>query len=80
LVEDGDIAGDDAGAFEAANPPQAGRRRQRDAHGQVGETDPAVLLQNGKDAPVDVVHCFFPQESAPIPQLTARICCFYPEF
>jgi hypothetical protein len=49
------MASDDAGALKPADPAQTRRRRQGDAHGQVGETDQPVFLKDGEDFPVDDV-------------------------
>jgi hypothetical protein len=55
-VQLGAVSADCAGALERAKPAMAGREAEPDPVGQLGDRQPAVALQLGKDLPVDVVH------------------------
>ena len=55
-VDDGTVAGDDLGTFELAQAPMARRQAEPDSGAQIGDGEPPVFLQFGKDLPVDRVH------------------------
>ena len=50
------VAADCPGAFQGAQAAVAGREAEADAFGEFGDGEPPVLLECGKDSPVDVVH------------------------
>ncbi len=49
------VAGDHAGAFQPAHAVGAGRGRQPDLLGQVGDGDASVALKDVQDLAVDTV-------------------------
>ena len=55
-VHEGAVAGDDAAAFEFTQPPVAGAGCEPHSVGELGDRQPAVGLQLGKDRSVHVVH------------------------
>src|SRR3546814_11003249 len=55
LVQEGDVARDHARVLELPHPPEAGRRREPDALGQLHVGQASVVLQRGEDLAVDGV-------------------------
>ena len=55
-VHEGAVAGDDAAAFEFTQPPVAGAGGEPHSVGELGDRQPAVGLQLGKDRSVYGVH------------------------
>src|SRR3546814_10776656 len=52
LVQEGDVARDHARVLELPHPPEAGRRREPDALGQLHVGQASVVLQRGEDLAV----------------------------
>jgi len=50
------VAADHAGAFQSSQPAVAGRDAEPDPFGEFGEGQPPVLLQLGKDLPINMGH------------------------
>jgi hypothetical protein len=57
-VNDGAVAGDDAGPLELAQPPVAGRGRELHPIGQLRHRQAAVLLKLSKNLAVNIVHAY----------------------
>jgi len=64
-VDDGTVAGDDIGTFELAQAPMARRQAEPYSRAQIGDREPPVFLQFGKDLPIDRVHIDNPSTPTP---------------